>query len=199
MAVIECRFEPESFFEWCRHNQRELWALLPQNSAPRRQYSWLLSRILLGSLMGTFNVAYQDGKKPYIVGRQEKISLSHSGQAAALWISDHRCGGIDIQQVDERLLGAGQHFLSTEQYLMVLSQSSDAERIQLLLKAWTLKEAIVKASSQTSLNYSQHILFTSNEWKTASVHTILEVAPSALYCWRVMHFCNAKYHLSFTV
>lgn len=149
--------------------------------------------------MGTFKVAYQDGKKPYIVGRQEKISLSHSGQAAALWISDNSSGGIDIQKADQRLLKVGPYFLSAEQNKVVQNLISDTVRMHLLLKAWTIKEAILKASAQTSLNYVHHILFSGAEWKTASELSVVEVGPAALHCWRLLHFCNDEYHLSFIV
>lgn len=199
VAVIESNLKPESLAEWCRHHRDELLTLQPGTRAPRRQYAWLLSRILLWDILGTANITYQDDKKPYIVGRKEKISLSHSGNAAALWIGHDLPGGIDIQKSDKRLLRAGPYFLSQEQNQMVQLLASERDRLQLLLKSWTIKEAVLKASSQKSLNYIRNILFSSAEWKNASELTVLEVSSAGLYCRRLLHFCNDEYHLSFTV
>lgn len=199
VAVIESNLKPESLIEWCRYNRAEIWNLLPVKSALRRQYAWLLSRILLWDILGTVNIAYQDDKKPYVVGRQEKISLSHSGDAAALWIGQNLQGGIDIQISDKRILNAGPYFLSEEQNKVVQHLPSEKDQLQLLLKCWTLKEAVLKASVQMPLNYTHHILLSSAEWKAFNNLTALEVSATGLYCRRLLHFCNDKYHLSFTV
>lgn len=184
---------------WCRMNRPELWSASPQKASLRRRFSWLLSRLLLFEVLGTSDVVVQDDRKPRPVGRTEKISLSHSRNAAALWLSASRQGGIDIQATDQRLLRAGPYFLSPEQNRFVQKHTSDSRRLFLLLKSWTLKEAVLKASSNAALDYIHGILVGADDWARASDFPVLEVDPSGLSCRQVVHFCNENYHLSFTL
>ncbi|MCS6982282.1 MAG: 4'-phosphopantetheinyl transferase superfamily protein [Flavobacteriales bacterium] len=170
----------------------------PARASQKRQREYLLSRLLVAHILEEpFTILYNDAGKPYLVGKPERISLSHSGEAAVLWIGRH-AGGVDIQKDDARILRVARHFLSPEQFRQAEKIQDHLRRKSLLLKAWTIKEACYK-SLDYDVGYRCHILFGLAELQHSDQVNVIVVTGRGLICRNLWHFCNGQYHLAFTV
>lgn len=196
-GVVRARAEKKYILDWARKTHPALFTALPTGANDRRMFSFVISRFLLWKLMGIYCIVqHNDDKKPFIVGRIEKISLSHSGEAAAAWIGSHP-GGIDIQKTDNRILKAGSHFLSQDQLKGIKTLPDDPARRYYLLKVWTIKEAVFKAAPHP-VNYSEGIVLSRPELFHNQALKILYTHQNRIFCHTVMHFCNGEYHLALT-
>lgn len=89
---------------------------------------------------------------PYVKGFADKVtvSVSHCADTCVVAVSPHnRFIGVDVELWREQLLRVAPRFL-TPREMPVCSVSP-----LLLLKAWTAKEAVFKASNQADLTISQ--------------------------------------------
>ncbi len=93
--------------------------------------------------------------KPYISavlkdGRGEEVrgihfNLSHSGTYVAAAFGDVRVG-IDIEHIRENWKKIAEHFFSEEEVRNIMACQSEAERRDLFLRYWTIKESAMKVS-----------------------------------------------------
>lgn len=108
-------------------------------------------------------VGHRDSGAPYLVGREDiSLTVSHSRDYAAIAFSTRRTIGVDIEQWREQLLRVAPRVLS-ESEMAVYSVSSD-----LLLRAWTMKEALYKAALTPGLDFRRDITLPSNPASTAA-------------------------------
>lgn len=128
-------------------------------------------------------VGHHDSGVPYLVGREDiSLSVSHSRDYAAVAFSSERTIGVDIEQWREQLLRVAPRVLS-ESEMAVYGVSSD-----LLLRAWTMKEALYKAALTPGLDFRRDITLPSHPASTAATvagrpYTIiatLTIAPDTL-------------------
>ncbi len=91
---------------------------------------------------------HEDGS-PYIVGRDEHISISHSLHTACMAVSEDHVIGIDVESVSERIERVKHKFLS-EQAISELQDIDEEERLSALTSSWCAKEAIFKAEGETA-------------------------------------------------
>ena len=75
---------------------------------------------------------------PFLPGCERCVSVSHSDYEAAVAISDHRIG-IDVEHPREALLRVAPRFLSSREL------DYYGGSMPLLVRAWTIKEAVYKA------------------------------------------------------
>ena len=128
-------------------------------------------------------VGHRDSGAPYLVGREDiNLSVSHSRDYAAIAFSTRHTIGVDIEQWREQLLRVAPRVLS-ESEMAVYGVSSD-----LLLRAWTMKEALYKAALTPGLDFRRDIMLPSHPASTAATvagrpYTIiatLTIAPETL-------------------
>lgn len=128
-------------------------------------------------------IGHRDTGAPYLVGREDiSLTVSHSRDYAAVAFSTRRTIGIDIEQWREQLLRVAPRVLS-ESEMAVYGVSSD-----LLLRAWTMKEALYKAALTRGLDFRRDIMLPSHPASTAATvagrpYTIiatLTIAPDTL-------------------
>lgn len=104
--------------------------------------------VLLNELLADFdvnNIALSEYGKPYIKGSPLSFSLSHSGELAALAVSESEVG-CDIEKVrpiDFRI--AKKYFFNTE-YEALQNEANEDKRLELFFRLWTLKESFIKAA-----------------------------------------------------
>lgn len=111
-------------------------------------------------------VGHRDSGAPYLVGREDiSLSVSHSRDYAAVAFSSERTVGVDIEQWREQLLRVAPRVLS-ESEMAVYGVSSD-----LLLRAWTMQEALYKAALTPGLDFRRDITLPSNPASTAATVT----------------------------
>lgn len=107
--------------------------------------------LLLKSALGSdAALAHRESGAPYIAGRDTNITVSHCATHACIAVSDIRPVGVDIEQQRQQLSRVAPRVLSSEELAAYSSPS-------LLLRAWTLKEALYKAALTPGLDFRKDI------------------------------------------
>lgn len=86
---------------------------------------------------------------PFIVGHPDtKISISHSGSVCLLAVgqSPYINIGVDIESPRRQLLKVATRFLSAGEKRLADAAPDEDALLQILLKLWTVKEAVYKAA-----------------------------------------------------
>ncbi len=129
----------------------------------RRRVEWLASRYLLHELSGRTERAdclKDEFGKPYLVGSDYQISLSHSHGLAAV-IAAPQAVGIDIQLEVPKIERIAHKFMRPEE-----SESLSKEhRITHLHLYWGAKEALFKAYGRKEVDFKQHLIIEPFSWQ----------------------------------
>jgi len=135
---------------------------------PQKRLHWLAYRVLLREALGVdFEISYLDDGKPLLLSPQKFLSVSHSKDFAAIFLSDTQPVGIDIEKISDRIQKVVPKFLSeTEQ------QNSDLSDSSLLHFYWGAKEAVYKLFNQHRLLFAEqiHIDSINTKEQTAVAH-----------------------------
>ena len=96
------------------------------------------------------DLRYVKSGKPILL-KKNKISISHSGNYAALIISENNVG-IDIEIITDKILKLKSKFLETElNYPLELNMETS-------LVYWNIKESIYKAVDKNGVDFKKNIL-----------------------------------------
>lgn len=117
--------------------------------AERRQKEWLTSRVMIRKELGENVSTIYDGRKPILIGSSNYISISHSNNLVALFISHNPCG-IDIEDYTRNFSRVSNRFLSTKE----LEYIKDDD----IALAWSIKEAAYKLIGILDIDFA--IMFT---------------------------------------
>ncbi|MDR1459823.1 MAG: 4'-phosphopantetheinyl transferase superfamily protein [Bacteroidales bacterium] len=119
----------------------------------KRRKEWLTNRILLRRLLGeNFSMDYLPDGKPVLINPSCFLSISHSEDFVAVFISKHREVGIDIERIRENMGLLMHKFLLAEE-----SQHIDASDNLLLHIYWGAKEAMYKMYSSRHPLFTEHL------------------------------------------
>jgi phosphopantetheinyl transferase len=120
-----------------------------------RKKQWLAYRILIRALLmpEDFPVDYDETGKPFLAGSKYHISVTHSGELAAVIVSSKGLVGIDIEAIRARIERVGEKFLSQEE----LSEIGPANLHTLLTLAWCAKDALYKLYGHRGLDFRENI------------------------------------------
>ncbi len=133
--------------------------------SPRKRSEWLASRDLLYQLAALPKRAkclYDDFGKPYLVGINKHISVSHSELWCAAMISDQPCG-VDIQVYSETVRRIADRFLTPDDLVQIEQAENPLQQLHLL---WGAKECIYKAYGRRKLGFREHIFISSINHET---------------------------------
>lgn len=98
------------------------------------------------------HIAHRDSGAPYLTGHEDiSLSISHSRHYAAAAFSAERTVGVDIEQWREQLERIAPRVLSQAEMSVYTATPA------LLLRAWTLKEALYKAALTPGLDFRRDI------------------------------------------
>ncbi len=92
---------------------------------------------------------YDENGKPFLVGRKEDVSISHSRGYVAVLISGERVGGIDIELMSERIRTIQHRFLHVEEIQYLKPESY----LEMLYIIWCAKETMYKIYSLGGLDF----------------------------------------------
>jgi phosphopantetheinyl transferase len=138
-------------------------ASLMQMKSPRRRRERLAARLLLKELSEkNVDVQYLPSGAPYLPGRSEHVSFSHTTGYAAAIISDDSPVGIDIERISKRIINVRSHVFNEEEIAAIDTE----HQIEHSLIYWCAKETVYKCMGQESVDFRQdiHILpFTYND------------------------------------
>lgn len=135
------------------------WVELPAIRSVSRLREWAGERVILQEMLGEYvEIAHHPNGAPYLPGRNEYISISHSGGYVDVQLSS-RPLGIDIEQISGRALRLSARFLSPEEREMLESVEGKAREIRAVL-FWSAKEAVFKVSSVDLPDFREDIRLT---------------------------------------
>lgn len=128
--------------------------------SPRKRSEWLATRELLFRIAGLperVECLYDDFGKPYLVGIDKHISVSHSSSWASAMVSDKSCG-VDIQVYSSTVERISERFLSDQDISTTRTVENKLHQLHLI---WGAKECMYKAYGKKKLEFRQHIFITS--------------------------------------
>lgn len=107
-------------------------------------------------LAGLFNgeppeLAYTEHNKPYLPGRGEHISISHSHDKLAIILNREKDTGIDIELIRDKVLAVKHKFLSDREAAFAGQDSNT------LIAIWAAKEAMYKFHGTKGLDFKTHL------------------------------------------
>jgi phosphopantetheinyl transferase (holo-ACP synthase) len=119
----------------------------------KRRKEWLTIRILLTYLTEkNFSISYLPNGKPLLLNPKMFLSISHSENFVAVFISKNKEIGIDIEKIKDNIGLLKNKFLSSEECKLVKDTDN-----QLLYVYWGAKEAMYKMYSFCSPLFTQHL------------------------------------------
>lgn len=120
----------------------------------KRKKEFLAVRALLKKLAGeNAEIIYEESGRPRLKYSGKNISISHSAEFAAVFISDKNVG-IDVENTNRNVASAAKRFLSADE-LTHAENSADKQKMQTIY--WSAKEAIFKCTSQTNIQFNRQI------------------------------------------
>lgn len=111
------------------------------------------TRRLLSELLKTedYTLSYTDLNKPFLEGREEHISISHSHDKLVIITNTKESTGIDIELIRDKVLNIQHKFLNDHE------MSYAKGKVDKLLSIWAAKEAMYKAYGRKELEFAKHM------------------------------------------
>ncbi len=137
---------------------REVYAAdLSSYKSPKRVQEYLSVRMLLQIALGhEARIDHDEQGKPFLPDEPNaRISISHTKNYAALYVSHRREVGVDIEQLSDRILRVKSKFLRERE----LSLIDEMDKVQLLL-CWSAKEALYKLIPGLRPEYWEQLFLT---------------------------------------
>ena len=128
-------------------------------SHPGKQAQQLATRFLLKELHADFplnDIQLDGGGKPFLPDQQLNFNVSHTSRFAAAIISKDYSVGIDAEKIDERVLKIQHKFLHREEQDFI-DQLMGNQKVEMLTKYWTIKEAVYKWWGIGGVDFSNDI------------------------------------------
>lgn len=121
-------------------------------SSLRRKCEIAASYTIVNQLFGQdTSIEHDENGAPFINGHKEFISITHSATEIAIAINPNKRIGIDIENWRDQLIKVKERFLSTKE-IAIYSTS------QLMLQAWTIKEALYKIAQSPGISLANDII-----------------------------------------
>ena len=127
----------------------------PAELAPVRQAEWIVGRLLVKTLAEKFNIAYQginkhETGKPFLIGNDSHIAISHSFPIASAMIHLEKPCGIDMERPREK------HRLVQHKFLHE-SEQNFKDDLRNLCAIWCAKEVVYKIFGRKFLSLKDEI------------------------------------------
>ncbi len=121
-------------------------------ASPRRQREIVTSHLMTKEIFGEgVTIEHDASGAPIIVGIEGYISISHSATEIVIAYNRETPIGIDIENWRDQLIKIKSRFLSQKEMTIYSTP-------QLLLQAWTLKEALYKVAMSPGLSFADDIM-----------------------------------------
>jgi len=108
---------------------------------------------LLGELLNTkeFELNYTPANKPFLKGRTEHISISHSHDKLAIIINQNESTGIDIELMRDKVLKIQHKFLNPTELAFA------KDNVERLITIWAAKEALYKVYGLKEVDFIKNL------------------------------------------
>ena len=134
---------------------------LIQRKHSKTRLEWLAGRFLLHEMSNGKTCQVDEYGKPFLINSPLKVSISHSGEFAAV-VVDKATVGIDIQKITPRIRRIAHKFLRSEEQAC-LDEPCFLEHLHVF---WGAKEALYKAYGKKKLDFREHIFVEPFIYKT---------------------------------
>lgn len=126
---------------------------LEQNIHVKRDLERAGTRFLLKHLLKTeaYELCYTAENKPFLKGRSEHISISHSHDKLVIILNRQENTGIDIEQIRDKVRNIQGKFLSEAELAFA---GNDPEK---LITFWAAKEAMYKVYGLKELEFIKNL------------------------------------------
>jgi len=122
----------------------------------KRKKEWIAVRLLHEHLLPDSQAAieYTEHRKPILSDdHPSHISISHSGDLAALMMHDTNEVGMDLEEIRVNIRNVRKKFLSADEKAFC-----SIDEIEKLIVMWSAKESIYKLYGKKELSFSRNIL-----------------------------------------
>ena len=143
--------ESEDFFLESVFPQKEI-------NHPHKRLQHLAGRYLLKKISPDFPlnlIKVNSAGKPYLENGNCHFSISHSGDYAAVIISDHSNVGIDIEKANQKIEKIKNKFSSIQELELFTNHAID--QIDSLTMIWSIKEALYKWYGISMIDFKKHL------------------------------------------
>lgn len=124
----------------------------------KRTLHWLASRVLLRKLLHLepseiLDTRIDEHEKPFIFNKSYHFSISHSFDYAAVMVSRDHLVGLDIEQINDKIVRIEDKFMSEEEKSFIEPQ----HKIEQLYACWSAKEALYKLFGKKTVSFKENI------------------------------------------
>ncbi|AQG82648.1 4-phosphopantetheinyl transferase [Spirosoma montaniterrae] len=131
-------------------------AELARISHPAQRVEWLACRVAVRQLAEEYGITYaglhkDEYGKPYLIGVNAHISLSHTGGWAAAVLHQSRPVGIDVEPVRDQFTRVVPRVLSASE---IAHANGDPNRLAVY---WCAKECLYKLYGKRQLTFREHL------------------------------------------
>ncbi len=134
-------------------------ALLHSFRHNKRYVHWLGSRVLLRTILQTdqfIELRENEEHKPYLANFPHKVSISHSGDYAAVMLSEEYETGVDIEKISDKALRIAPRFLHPDELEWLLT-GADEEKEERAIRLWCAKEALYKLYARGKVDFRKEL------------------------------------------
>lgn len=96
-------------------------------------------------------LSYHASNKPFLKGRKEHISVSHSHSKLVLALNRLENTGVDIELIRDKVQNVKHKFLNADE---LLRSKNDTET---LISFWAIKETLYKLHGEKELDFVKHL------------------------------------------
>lgn len=132
----------------------------------KRQKERLTVEALVRASAGSYtSLGHHQNGKPYIIGKDINVSISHSRTHAAVLLSHNLHCGVDIEVTSSRILRLASRIAQPQEKPHSQGAFNEYENILWLTTLWTVKEAVYKSmESQTNIDMLTDICVSDIIW-----------------------------------
>lgn len=139
-----------SIFQFSENEKNEFEKFIGE----KRQKEYLATRLLLQNIFDQkTEVIYHESRRPLLKNPTLNISISHSSDYVAVFISNELCG-IDVENINRNIDRVTKRFLHREE-LAWIENSNQSQLLKII--HWCAKEAIFKCSCKTGVQFDTQI------------------------------------------
>lgn len=119
----------------------------------RRRKEWLTVRILLRELVGeSAEIAYKESGKPYLIGCDKYISITHTIGYVGIRLADHPVA-LDMEYKSRRVINLIPRFVSEAEMRYI----DPSDQITSALVIWSAKETLFKLFDISDVLFDEHL------------------------------------------
>ncbi len=119
-----------------------------------RKREWLSVRNLINILLERdARIIYNSDNKPFLKGTTYNISISHSYNLTAIFLSKTKRVGIDLEKMSHKIVKLSDKFVNNQE--MIITEP-ELKRYHLYIH-WCAKEALYKICDKQDINFKENL------------------------------------------